>query len=372
MSSAILDGADIGARKGGKMSELIERQRAIELVRDICDAIMSGCGCHYDAEVDDEVFDDILEVDAILKCNKEIRIGLQHLPSVQPEPSQVARDIADIIENEKDMRVIARSEITDEQAILHLQASGWMQRHDKEMYESGLRARITDDSDSYDALLESVQPEQTRIFVELVVEYPDPELCTYKEYRGKPYYSIKYIENGETHIGFGTYKPEVLSQYLKENFISSAQPDRSCIDQIKWERDTAIQQLNELGYSSGEAIRHDKDTINRKGAIIAVCTVLYPDADKMNDAKKVLKEMPSAQPKQQWIPVSERLPEDFQRVLVTIVNYEGDKVIRVAEYHNWKGAFQIKENHEQWKVGEKGLLAWMPLPETYREKGRNK
>lgn len=38
------------------------------------------------------------------------------------------------------------------------------------------------------------------------------------------------------------------------------------------------------------------DSINRKGAINAVCTVLYPDADKMNDAKKVLKEMPSAQP----------------------------------------------------------------------------
>ena len=29
------------------------------------------------------------------------------VPSVQPEPSQVARDIATIIENEKDMRVIA-------------------------------------------------------------------------------------------------------------------------------------------------------------------------------------------------------------------------------------------------------------------------
>lgn len=74
--------------------------------------------------------------------------------------------------------------------------------------------------------LPSAQPEKTRIFVELVVEYPDPELCTYKEYRGKPYYSIKYIENGERYVGFGTYKPEVLSQYLKEYFISSAQPDK--------------------------------------------------------------------------------------------------------------------------------------------------
>ena len=31
------------------------------------------------------------------------------IPSVQPEPSQVARDIATIIENELDMRVIERN-----------------------------------------------------------------------------------------------------------------------------------------------------------------------------------------------------------------------------------------------------------------------
>ena len=67
-----------------------------------------------------------------------------------------------------------------------------------------------------------------------------------------------------------------------------------------------------------------------------------------------------------WIPVSERLPEDFQRVLVTVVNYNGNKVVRVAEYDNYKGVFRIKENHEEWEIGEKGLLAWMPLPEPYQ------
>ena len=72
--------------------------------------------------------------------------------------------------------------------------------------------------------ISSAQSESTRTFVELVVRYPDPELCIYKEYKGKPYYSIKYIENGETHVGYGTYNPEVLSQYLKEYFILSAEP----------------------------------------------------------------------------------------------------------------------------------------------------
>ena len=53
------------------------------------------------------------------------------LPSAQPEPS----------------------EITDEQAILHLQSTGWMQNHDREMYESGLREQLADDSGSYDSLI---------------------------------------------------------------------------------------------------------------------------------------------------------------------------------------------------------------------------
>ena len=56
----------------------------------------------------------------------------------------------------------AQPDITDEQAIGHLQASGWMQSHDKQMYEMGLKERLADDSDRYDALLPSSQPEIIR------------------------------------------------------------------------------------------------------------------------------------------------------------------------------------------------------------------
>lgn len=52
----------------------------------------------------------------------------------------------------------AQPELTDEQSIAHLQSSGWMQRHDKEMYESGLKEQLADDSDSYDSLLPTVHP----------------------------------------------------------------------------------------------------------------------------------------------------------------------------------------------------------------------
>lgn len=63
-----------------------------------------------------------------------------------------------------------------------------------------------------------------RIFQEIVVEYPSYNI--YPEYIGKPYFSIKYTENEQEFIGYGTYKPEVLSEYLKEYFMPSTQSER--------------------------------------------------------------------------------------------------------------------------------------------------
>ena len=64
----------------------------------------------------------------------------------------------------------------------------------------------------------------SREFIEIVVNYPPADLCTYPEYKGKPYFSIKYRENGKEYVGFGTYKIEILSQWIKEYFISDVQP----------------------------------------------------------------------------------------------------------------------------------------------------
>ena len=58
---------------------------------------------------------------------------------------------------------------------------------------------------------QSPQPKNGKKFIEIVVEYP--------EYKGKPYFSIRYEEKSAKFEGFGTYKPEVLSDYIREYFM---------------------------------------------------------------------------------------------------------------------------------------------------------
>lgn len=62
--------------------------------------------------------------------------------------------------------------------------------------------------------------EPKRKFIRIITTYyPDDYIC-YEEYKGKPYFSIEYQENGETFIGYGTYNPDVLSRYLRDYFFN--------------------------------------------------------------------------------------------------------------------------------------------------------
>ena len=94
---------------------------------------------------------------------------------------------------------------------------------DMQKWDSGCWIRYKLFENTIDEL-PSAKPEIIRCertFQEIIVEYPS--ISTYPEYEGKPYFSIKYTENGQGFIGYGTYKPEVLSEYLKEYFMPSAE-----------------------------------------------------------------------------------------------------------------------------------------------------
>ena len=51
------------------------------------------------------------------------------------------------------VKASAQPEITDEQAIDHLEATGWLKEHDRQMYEMGIKEQLKDDSESYDSLI---------------------------------------------------------------------------------------------------------------------------------------------------------------------------------------------------------------------------
>lgn len=69
---------------------------------------------------------------------------------------------------------------------------------------------------------------------------------------------------------------------------------------------------------------------------------------------------------QKWIPVSERLPDKNGSYLVQVKESDGTAVLSfIAIDHGnedgtWLHDFQRKKNYRK-------TIAWMPLPEPYRE-----
>ena len=125
------------------------------------------------------------------------------------------------------------------------------------------------------------------------------------------------------------------------------------------------------------------DTISRQAAISVLCsqcTVDKPETclTQCDDVYKLLN-LPSVQ---QWIPVSDRLPEVDEDVLVS-VHFKGLKntspngwndhikeswYVDIANYyaeewHSYSDEYKVaKKRHE--------VIAWMPLPKPYKEVDR--
>ena len=95
------------------------------------------------------------------------------------------------------------------------------------------------------------------------------------------------------------------------------------------------------------------DLIRRLDAIDAIKLTSSPYLVELNDTYqaqvKALKELPSAQ---QWIPCSERLPDQNGKYLVV----GRQKAINILKFDGGR-----------W-YGKWGVVAWMPLPEPYKDK----
>ena len=79
----------------------------------------------------------------------------------------------------------------------------------------------------------------------------------------KPKQTIEILEFTREYINDNSsgISNRVREEYGETNFNQALDHAINCvgaIDQIKWERDIAISQLNELGYQFGEKIRSEE------------------------------------------------------------------------------------------------------------------
>ena len=123
------------------------------------------------------------------------------------------------------------------------------------------------------------------------------------------------------------------------------------------------------------------DLISRQAAIDAV-NIAYTKTEIVNNrsvndyerelyfrTRGELSKLPSAQPAQQWIPVSERLPEEYGNYLISI-HGEDDPDIGTINPNDKRGWSLCDANGFHWASDKKLIVtAWMPLPEPYREDG---
>jgi hypothetical protein len=69
----------------------------------------------------------------------------------------------------------------------------------------------------------------------------------------------------------------------------------------------------------------------------------------------------------QWIPVSERLPEDDKYILVSFENFTLPDIGRYEVDEDGNGAFYPGDDEKRYAAYGLFVNAWMPLPEPYRE-----
>lgn len=142
----------------------------------------------------------------------------------------------------------------------------------------------------------------------------------------------------------------------------------------------AMESLKQPTQSNASNVLNALDCVSKQAVIKAVDKHTFDTDEGLcldEDITCILEEIPSAQPEpsqvardiatiieneqdmrvmlsQQWIPVSERLPEELTTVLIT--DKDGD--VFVARF------IEVIDGCAEWTTD--GVIAWMPRPESYK------
>ena len=102
-----------------------------------------------------------------------------------------------------------------------------------------------------------------------------------------------------------------------------------------------------------------RENIGKPEAYMIMCDVLDVLCEKEAIKKAVYERLKQAPSTYEWIPCSERLPEENE-VVLTQARFSDDIKMAVSariDYNYWTG----------WGTREVNVVAWMPLPPVYQE-----
>ena len=89
----------------------------------------------------------------------------------------------------------------------------------------------------------------------------------------------------------------------------------------------------------------------------------------IDDALDIIRKLPSVTPQEpRWIPVSEKLPEEYNTVIASTDIGVVYPEARYSKEYGWEWAYE--SGMDYWEETESNVLAWMPLPKPFKTESK--